>query len=67
MNRDIHHKIVRLFTGSKNPKGFTWFYDESITIDVIYWALRNVCALTNMSMNDFEIDNWNRHVYVRIK
>jgi hypothetical protein len=58
--RMYHHRIVAIYCnhymkGTK-PKGVNWFNSELITYELVYWALRNVCALTSYKMSDFKIN-----------
>ena len=62
MNRRYyHHKIVNIyckhFLEKTEIKGLEWYDDEFIDFKLIYYALKNVCALTDYKMNQFKINN----------
>lgn len=61
LERDYHHRIVAIYfkhhKEKTTPKNCEWFSDGVITYKLVYWALRNVCALTDYKMCDFKIGN----------
>ena len=73
LERHYHHRIVEVYCKhhreKTTPKNCEWIYegkDEIITHKLVYWALKNVCALTDYKMSDFEI-NENSIIYIKPK
>jgi len=58
--RFYHHRIVATICNWElnniSPKHIEWYSSDIITHKVVYWALRNACALTKYEMSNFKIN-----------
>ena len=71
LKRLFHHRIVSIYCefykNKTTPKDCVWISDGIIDHKLVYWALRNVCALTDYKMNNFTINRnsiiFNKEIY----
>lgn len=60
LERHYHHRIVETYCKHHRektiPKNCEWISSDVITFKLVYWALKNVCALTDYKMSDFKIN-----------
>ena len=60
LERHYHHRIVETYCKHHRektiPKNCEWISSDVITFKLVYWALKNVCALTDYKMSYFKIN-----------
>ena len=65
LERHYHHRIVETYCKHHRektiPKNCEWISSDVITFKLVYWALKNVCALTDYKISDFKINKRSIH------